>query len=209
MRKLTIAIATMAVGAIALSAAGAFATGYAPGPSSVGKALSRNGASGAPDHTGSFVSRTTFLEGTAGVRSHVAGAKPRPKPLLQRLVDGLVHDGAPGALAVVRTPTRIRRAASGLAERGPKVTLRATDRFRIASLTKSFVATVVLQLVAEGKMRLDDTVEHWLPGLVPNGSAITIRELLNHTSGLYSYSDDPDSAPGCSAIRCTTGRRTS
>jgi D-alanyl-D-alanine carboxypeptidase len=66
----------------------------------------------------------------------------------------------------------------------------ATDRFRVASITKTFVATVVLQLVAEGKLGLDDPVERWLPGLVPNGSAITIRQLLGHRSGLFDYLDD-------------------
>lgn len=68
--------------------------------------------------------------------------------------------------------------------------MRAADRFRIGSLTKTFVATVVLQLVGEGRLSLDDSVERWLPGLVPNGDRITIRELLNHTSGLFDFTDD-------------------
>jgi len=114
----------------------------------------------------------------------------RARPLLRRIVRSLVRHGAPGALAVVRTPTRIRRAASGLANRHPRAGLRATDRFRVASVTKPFVATLVLQLVAEGKVRLNDTVEGRLPGLVPNGDAITIRELLDHTSGLFDYTND-------------------
>jgi D-alanyl-D-alanine carboxypeptidase len=63
--------------------------------------------------------------------------------------------------------------------------------FRIGSLTKTFVATVALQLVAERKLRLGDSVERWVPGLVPNGRAITIRHLLSHTSGLYDYVNDP------------------
>ena len=54
------------------------------------------------------------------------------------------------------------------------------------------VATVVLQLVAEHRLQLTDPVEKWLPGLVPNGSAITLRMLLNHTSGLFNYINDPD-----------------
>jgi Beta-lactamase len=86
---------------------------------------------------------------------------------LQRIVRGLVAARAPGALAVVRTPTGIRRAASGFANLKPKVRLRATDRFRIASVTKTFVATVVLQLAAEKRLSLDDSVERWLSGLVP------------------------------------------
>ena len=64
------------------------------------------------------------------------------------------------------------------------------DRFRVGSVTKSFVATVLLQLVGEGKLKLDDSLDHWLPGLVPNGGSITIRQLLQHTSGLYDYVND-------------------
>ena len=112
------------------------------------------------------------------------------QPKLGRIVRALVADGAPGSLAVVRTPTRVVRAASGYSDRELRLRMRPTDRFRIASVTKTFVATVVLQLVAEGRLRLDDTVESRLPSLVPNGSAITIRELLNHTSGLFDYSED-------------------
>ena len=63
------------------------------------------------------------------------------------------------------------------------------DKFRIASVTKSFVGTVALQLVDEGKLRLDDNVGKYVPG-VPNGEKITIRQLLNMTSGLYDYSGD-------------------
>jgi D-alanyl-D-alanine carboxypeptidase len=68
--------------------------------------------------------------------------------------------------------------------------MRSSYRFRIASVTKTFVATVVLELVGEGRLGLDDPVERWLPRLVPGGDAITIRELLNHTSGLFDYTHD-------------------
>jgi D-alanyl-D-alanine carboxypeptidase len=68
--------------------------------------------------------------------------------------------------------------------------MQATDRFRIASITKPFVATVALQLAAERRLRLDDSVERWLPGLIPNGQAITLRQLLGHTSGLFDYGQD-------------------
>ncbi|MFJ9244291.1 serine hydrolase domain-containing protein [Streptomyces sp. NPDC101776] len=66
--------------------------------------------------------------------------------------------------------------------------------FRVASTTKTFVATVVLQLVAEKRLSLDDTVEHWLPGVVTgnDGTRITVRDLLRQTSGLYDYIDDPE-----------------
>ena len=80
---------------------------------------------------------------------------------------------------------------SGLGEISTKTPMRAADRFRVASIAKSYTATVVLQLVGEGKLRLGDTVERWLPGLVPHGDGISIRQLLNHTSGLADFEYDP------------------
>lgn len=104
----------------------------------------------------------------------------------------LVKSGAPGALVYVRTPTAARAGTAGFADVAAHVTMRAGYRWRIASLTKAFVATVVLQLEAEGKLDIDDPVERWLPGLVPNGGPITLRELLNHTSGVFNYTEDMD-----------------
>ncbi|WP_406835408.1 serine hydrolase domain-containing protein [Streptomyces sp. AHU1] len=61
--------------------------------------------------------------------------------------------------------------------------------FRMASTSKTLVAVVVLQLEAEGRLSLDDTVDHWLPGVVRgngnDGSRITVRQLLQHTSGIH------------------------
>jgi D-alanyl-D-alanine carboxypeptidase len=114
------------------------------------------------------------------------------EPHLQAALDQLVAAGAPGALVLVREGDRTIRLTSGYGNLKPKARLRTTDRFRIGSVTKTFVATVVLQLVGEGKLALDDTIERWLPGLVPNGRAITVRQLLNHTAGLFDYLGDGD-----------------
>jgi D-alanyl-D-alanine carboxypeptidase len=65
----------------------------------------------------------------------------------------------------------------------------ADQRFRIGSVTKTFTATIVLQLAAEGRLRLSDTLERYLPGMVPGGEGITIRQLLNHRSGLANVTD--------------------
>jgi D-alanyl-D-alanine carboxypeptidase len=59
-------------------------------------------------------------------------------------------------------------------------------------VTKTFTATIILQLAAEGKLRLDDTLSRYLPGVVPGGQHITIRELLGHRSGLANYTDYPE-----------------
>ena len=64
-------------------------------------------------------------------------------------------------------------------------------RYKIGSVTKTFTATVVLQLVAERQLSLGDSVERWLPRLVPGGEHITVRQLLQHTSGLFDYLEDP------------------
>lgn len=72
----------------------------------------------------------------------------------------------------------------------PAHRLRAGDQVRVGSNTKTMVAVVVLQLVAEGRIGLDDPVEKWLPGMVPDGGNITVRMLLNHTSGLANNTDD-------------------
>jgi D-alanyl-D-alanine carboxypeptidase len=121
-------------------------------------------------------------------RAHAATAAP---PALQQALDKLVADGVPGAIALRREGAKEWRAASGVADLKTKEPIRATDRFRIGSITKSFVSTVVLQLAGERRLTLDDTVARWLPGVVPNGDSITVRQLLNHTSGLYDYTDIP------------------
>ncbi|MGZ0149150.1 serine hydrolase domain-containing protein [Kribbella sp. WER1] len=100
---------------------------------------------------------------------------------------GLPDVPAVGVVAEVRDGGRVWRGTSGVAELGTSRAVPAQGRFRAGSISKTFVATVVLQLVGEGRMRLDDSVERWLPGVVPNGENITVRELLNHTSGIYDY----------------------
>lgn len=124
-----------------------------------------------------------------------AGARsvPRAAPTstgLERIAARLVQVGAPGAIVAVRTPSGVREAAAGVARIQPRAVLRPTDRYRIASVTKPFVAALVLELAAEHKLRLNDSVAQWLPRLLPNGHRITLRELLGHSSGLFDYDDD-------------------
>jgi D-alanyl-D-alanine carboxypeptidase len=116
--------------------------------------------------------------------------RARAQTTLQRIVRRLVAAGAPGAVAFVRAPGRAAGVAAGYADLQTHTPMRASDGFRIASVTKTFVATAVLALEAEGRLDIDQPVERWLPGVLPNGRAITIRELLNHTSGLFDYSED-------------------
>ena len=110
----------------------------------------------------------------------------RPSP------DAVVDAGSPGALVLVDDGSSRREEASGLAVLQGRVPLDIRDRFRVGSITKTFVAVVVLQLVDERRLKLGDTVERWLPGLLPGGGRITVRQLLGHTSGLADYADDAD-----------------
>ena len=120
-----------------------------------------------------------------------ADRRPGLRATLQRDAEALLRQGAPGVLVDLRAPGRAVkvRAGEGDTSTGRPVPWRA--RFRIGSLTKPFVATTVLQLVGEGRLSLDDTVEEWLPGLVRghgnDGGAVTVRQLLQHTSGLPEY----------------------
>ncbi|MBH1937696.1 beta-lactamase family protein [Streptomyces sp. AV19] len=110
-------------------------------------------------------------------------------------MDAAVRRGVPGVLAGAFEDGRRWTGSAGIADDGTKRAPRPEDRFRAGSITKTFLATVVLQLEAEGRLRIGDTVEKWLPGVVRgngnDGSKITVRQLLNHTSGLYEYLKDP------------------
>jgi D-alanyl-D-alanine carboxypeptidase len=82
--------------------------------------------------------------------------------------------------------------ALGAARLEPRRAARVSDTTRVGSITKTFVATAVLQQVAAGRIGLDEPIERRLPGVVPGGGAITVRMLLQHTSGLFNYTDDED-----------------
>ncbi len=114
---------------------------------------------------------------------------------LQRALDAVTAAGAVGAQAEVIGTDGRWRVVSGHAELGGAQPVPRQGRFRIGSITKSFTATVLLQLAAEGAVGLDDPVARYLPGLVPDGQHITLRELLNHTSGIADYLDDTTTYP--------------
>jgi D-alanyl-D-alanine carboxypeptidase len=104
--------------------------------------------------------------------------------------------GAPGYLARIDDGHRVATTTAGLADRATGRPLTGREQFEIGSNTKTFMATLALQLVDRGQLDLDAPVSAYLPGVVPNGRNITVRMLLNHTSGLFSYTSDPDFLPG-------------
>ncbi|MGW7290440.1 serine hydrolase domain-containing protein [Streptomyces sp. NPDC054847] len=108
---------------------------------------------------------------------------------VQAAADRLVQAGAAGVQFRVTRGDNSFVVTSGIAELGSDRPVPADGRFRISCITKPFVAVVVLQLVAEGRLDLDRSVESYLPGLLPYGEKITVRNLMQHTSGLYNYMD--------------------
>ncbi|MFE7129701.1 serine hydrolase domain-containing protein [Streptomyces sp. NPDC057638] len=106
-----------------------------------------------------------------------------------------VRRGAPGVLVTVVDGTDRWTDSVGVADRRTGRPPVAADHFRVASVTKTFTATLLLQLEAEGRLSVEDTVEKHLPGVVRghghDGRRVTVRQLLNHTSGIYNYLNDP------------------
>ncbi|WP_344961621.1 serine hydrolase domain-containing protein [Streptomyces thioluteus] len=104
-------------------------------------------------------------------------------------------DRAPGALASVSDGKgNFRTYTAGVGDRDTHAKMPRDGQVRIGSVTKTFTAVVVLQLVGEGKISLDEPVDEYLPGLVRgkgiDGGRITVRQLLQHTSGLPDFEDD-------------------
>ncbi|MFJ7495885.1 serine hydrolase domain-containing protein [Streptomyces sp. NPDC097727] len=141
----------------------------------------------------------------AASTASTAAAKPRPADPLQRQVEAIHDTGAVGVQAEVTSPDARDSAYAGTAVMSTRRPMPRDGRFRIGSATKTFTATVVLQLVGEGRMSLEDTVEQWLPGVVRgngnDGRQITVRQLLQHTSGI------PDVGPEISALKSADGYR--
>ncbi|MCI0553981.1 MAG: serine hydrolase [Anaerolineae bacterium] len=101
---------------------------------------------------------------------------------------------APGVVVGISLPDRSEIIiTSGESEEG--VTLRKDDQFRIASITKTFIAAEILRLAAEGKINLDDPLNAYLPE-TPHGHVVTVRHLLSHRSGYFDpVHDDPGFIP--------------
>jgi D-alanyl-D-alanine carboxypeptidase len=131
----------------------------------------------------------------AALAAGPAGASISPaQGTLQRDVDAVHAAGVVGVLAEVVDHGHSTTARAGVARLGRNEPVPFDGRFRTGSVTKTFMATLVLQLVGQGKLTLDDTVEKWLPGVIRgngnDGRNISVRELLNHTSGLFDYTSD-------------------
>jgi len=124
------------------------------------------------------------LSPTEGLRNRVDAVA---KQLLSRHTAGV-------SVAVARDGRVILARGYGMANVAHSVAVTPDTVFHIASISKNILAAVVLQLVDEGKLRLDDDVTKYVPEAPTLGHHVTVRQLLNHTSGIYSFTSLPDAA---------------
>ncbi|MFF3781303.1 serine hydrolase domain-containing protein [Streptomyces sp. NPDC001933] len=134
---------------------------------------------------------TAAAPATGSTAAESSTAAQTPADILQAGAQQGIADGYPGVIGMVRKGDTTQYVHAGVGDRATKVPADPKAKFRIGSNTKAFTSTVLLQLEGEKKLSLDDTVAKWLPGAVAangyDGSKITIRQLLNHTSGLPDY----------------------
>jgi D-alanyl-D-alanine carboxypeptidase len=135
-----------------------------------------------------------LLAGTVAPEVAIADSKiasGQDRPGLREVVQGFVDAGVTGMQLRVRDERGEWVGSAGVRKLGETAKPPANGRFRVGSVTKTFTATVVLQLVAEGKVGLDAPAADYLPefGL---DRRITVRMLLQHTSGVFNHTGDFD-----------------
>ncbi|MBN8232147.1 beta-lactamase family protein [Corallococcus macrosporus] len=116
----------------------------------------------------------------------------RLAPQLQHALEEATLDAElAGATASLRFQDCTWRGSAGVAKVEPATDMKVEDRFRVGSVTKSFIAVVALQLQAEGRLSLDAPLATWVSDF-PRADRITVRQLLNHTSGAFNYTESRD-----------------
>lgn len=114
----------------------------------------------------------------------------------QAIVDAAVARGVPGAVLLVQTETQQFLGAAGVSSLGNSTPMLATDRMPAGSAGKPLIGLLAAQLHNEGLLNLDDSIATWLPvsiiEQIPNGEQISLRQLLNHSSGIYNYTEDTE-----------------
>jgi CubicO group peptidase (beta-lactamase class C family) len=129
--------------------------------------------------------------------SFLFGNAPLARTLQTNLNQSLVENpNATGLSAVIFAPDgTVWQGFAGLSNRETQTPVNKNSLFGIGSITKPIVATTILQLQEEGKLKLNNTVKQWLPDLaknIPNSDRITIQQLLGHTSGIRDYLGEPE-----------------
>lgn len=146
-----------------------------------------------------------LVVGAALVAPAAAQAQTDSHADVKALLDRYLPHAGPGAAVHAGDEDGVWQVTSGTASITVNRPISAADRFRAASQTKTFTAAVVLQLVDEGLVALDEPIETYLPGVVAgngyDGAVITVRQLLQHTSGIARDATNPrPSADGTYAL---------
>ncbi|EOP26282.1 MULTISPECIES: serine hydrolase domain-containing protein [Bacillus] len=135
-------------------------------------------------------------ESTQNVSSSLQTSTQSDRTSVKNAIRDALQLGYPGILANISKGGKTWSYAAGIADVRTKKPMKADFRFRIGSVTKTFIATVLLQLSGENRLNLDDSIEKWLPGVIQgngyDGNQITIRQILNHTSGIADYMNSKD-----------------
>ncbi|NKX56187.1 beta-lactamase family protein [Arthrobacter sp. E918] len=164
----------------------------ASAPASGTPAVSTATAAGQPATVPGTSPAATAKAPTASAPARNPALRPLNRQALQKTVKSLAAElVVPGAVVVLKTPHGDFNFAHGTRTYRGSDPVTLADRTRIGSITKTWTGTVILQLVQEGRLKLDDPVSKYHRG-VPNGRKITIAQLLNMRSGLYSYSETPE-----------------
>jgi CubicO group peptidase (beta-lactamase class C family) len=117
---------------------------------------------------------------------------PASEQLVQNFIkNGISTDLAGASYLVINNGKVITKGGLGFADLANSQPITTSTKFRIGSLTKQFTAAAILKLVEAGQVSLDDQVNQYLPDF-PKGENVTIRQLLNHTSGIANYTQDPN-----------------
>jgi len=117
-------------------------------------------------------------------------------PDYQKIIDEVLQDDRPGIALHVITPEFEVLETRGYVDWENKIPLEKDHLFRVASCTKTFIATLTLMMHFEGKLDLDDSITMYLPESITNriqyADQIAIRQMLNHTSGVFNTGDNPE-----------------
>src|SRR5262245_41873330 len=128
--------------------------------------------------------------------SAIAEGQTLPTELRHR-VDVLANKMLSGpvagiSVAIARDGKVVFARGYGMANLDHSVAVTPETVFHIASISKNILAAVLLQLVDEGKLKLDDDMTKYVPEAPMQGHRVTVRQLLNHTSGIYSFTSLPE-----------------
>ena len=145
-----------------------------------------------------YITRASIVkaESSQNVSSSLQTSTQSDRTSVKKAMRDALQLGYPGILAQISKGGKTWSYTAGVADVRTKKPMKADFRFRIGSVTKTFIATVLLQLSGENRLNLDDSIEKWLPGVIQgngyDGNQITIRQILNHTSGIAEYMNSKD-----------------